>query len=111
MSTSVAIVGAGPAGTLLAHALDRVGVDSVVVERSSKAHVLERIRAGVLEWGTVEFLRTQGLGERMDAEGHIHDGTGIVWGGRTSYFIDIKKHVGSQFMAYGQTQIQEDLYA
>ena len=111
ISTSVAIIGAGPAGTLLAHALDRAGIESVIVERSSKSHVLERIRAGVLEWGTVEFLREQRLGERMDLEGHIHDGTGIVWGGRSSYFIDIKKHVDSQFMAYGQTRIQEDLYA
>ncbi len=111
ISTSVAIIGAGPAGTLLSHALHRAGIESVVVERSSRAHVLERIRAGVLEWGTVEFLRDQGLGERMDAEGHVHDGTGIVWGGRSSYFIDIKKHVDSQFMAYGQTRIQEDLYA
>lgn len=111
ISTSVAIIGAGPAGTLLSHALDRAGIGSVIVERSSKARVLGRIRAGVLEWGTVEFLREQGLGERMDAEGHIHDGTGIVWGGRNSYFIDIKKHVDSQFMAYGQTKIQEDLYA
>lgn len=109
--TSVVIIGAGPAGTLLSHALDRAGIASVIIERSSKAHVLERIRAGVLEWGTVEFLREQGLGERMDAEGHVHDGTGIVWGGRSSYFIDIKQHVDSQFMAYGQTKIQEDLYA
>ncbi len=109
-STQVAIVGAGPAGTLLAHLLDRAGISSVVIERQSKDYVLARVRAGVLEWGTVQLLREAGLGERMDAEGHIHNGTGVVWGAGRSHFIDIKHHIGSQFMAYGQTMIQEDLY-
>ena len=82
LATDVVIIGAGPAGTLLSHALDRAGVASVVVERTSRDHVLGRVRAGVLEWGTVEFLRQLGLGERMDREGHVHDGTSIAWGGR-----------------------------
>ena len=110
ITTSVAIIGAGPSGSLLSHILHRAGVDSVVVERSSRPHVLERIRAGVLEWGSVEVLRAAGLGERMDAEGHVHDGASIVWGGREPFFIDINRHVGSHFMSYGQTRIQEDLY-
>ena len=106
----MAIIGAGPAGTLLSHLLDRAGIDSVVLERQSREHVLSRIRAGVLEWGSVELLRDAGVGARMDAEGQIHDGAGIAWAGRDYFFIDIKKHTGLQFMAYGQTMIQEDLY-
>jgi p-hydroxybenzoate 3-monooxygenase len=106
----VAIIGAGPAGTLLSHLLDRAGIESVVVERQSREHVLSRIRAGVLEWGSVGVLRDAGVGARMDAEGQIHDGAGIAWAGRDYFFIDIKKHTGLQFMAYGQTLIQEDLY-
>ena len=108
--TAVAIVGAGPAGSLLSHILDRAGVESVVLERSSESHVLQRIRAGVLEWGSVEVLRAAGLGERLDAEGHVHDGASVVWGNREPFFIDISRHVGSHFMSYGQTLIQEDLY-
>ena len=106
----MAIIGAGPAGTLLSHLLDRAGIDSVVLERQSREHVLSRIRAGVLEWGSVNLLRDAGVGARMDAEGQIHDGAGIAWAGRDYFFIDIKKHTGLQFMAYGQTLIQEDLY-
>jgi p-hydroxybenzoate 3-monooxygenase len=111
LQTQVAIIGAGPAGSLLCQMLHRAGVDSVVIERSSRAHVLGRIRAGVLEWGSVEVLRAAGVGERMDAEGHVHDGAFVVWGGRDPFFIDIDRHVGSHFMSYGQTRIQEDLYA
>jgi len=110
IATNVAIIGAGPAGALLSHALDRAGISSVVVERASRAHVLGRIRAGVLEWGTVEFLRELGVSERMDAEGHAHDGTGLVWGGRDVLMIDMHKYAGSQIMSYGQTMLQEDLY-
>jgi p-hydroxybenzoate 3-monooxygenase len=110
ITTSVAIIGAGPAGSLLSHLLHRAGIDSVVVERSSRAHVLSRIRAGVLEWGSVEVLRAADLGHRMDAEGHVHDGASLVWAGREAFFIDINQHVGSQFLSYGQTLIQEDLY-
>jgi p-hydroxybenzoate 3-monooxygenase len=106
----VAIIGAGPAGTLLSHLLHLAGIDSVVLERQSRSHVLSRIRAGVLEWGSVGVLRDAGVGARMDAEGQIHDGAGIAWAGRDYFFIDIKKHTGLQFMAYGQTLIQEDLY-
>ncbi|MAT04238.1 MAG: 4-hydroxybenzoate 3-monooxygenase [Acidimicrobiaceae bacterium] len=110
MSTRVAIIGAGPAGALLSHILDRAGIDSVVVERSSRDHVLGRIRAGVLEWGTVELLREVGLGERMDAEGHVHAVNNIVWSGRGVLTLDIEQHAGSRFMSYGQTNLQEDLY-
>src|SRR5262249_31571494 len=77
--TQVAIIGGGPAGLLLSHMLDLDGIDSVVLERQSRAHVLRRIRAGVLEAGTIDLLRAIGLGERMDREGHPHDGSAIAW--------------------------------
>jgi p-hydroxybenzoate 3-monooxygenase len=108
--TQVAIIGGGPAGLLLSHILHRNGVDSIVLERQSRAYVLERIRAGVLEAGSVRLLREVGLGERMDREGHPHDGSAIAWEGRPRFFIDTKKFTGKQLMAYGQTSMTEDLY-
>jgi len=111
MKTQVAIIGAGPAGMLLAELLRQAGVDCVVVEKHSRAHVLSRIRAGVLEPGTVELLRRHGLADRLDREGHAHDGMKIVWAGREGFFIDVHRHLGQRFVAYGQTQIQEDLFA
>lgn len=107
----MAIVGAGPAGSLLALLLHQAGIDAVVVERQSRDHVLGRIRAGVLESGTARVLRAAGVGERMDAEGAVHTETGIAYGGEHLFFFDIGAHAGSQFIAYGQTEIQLDLYA
>jgi p-hydroxybenzoate 3-monooxygenase len=111
MRTQVAIIGGGPAGLLLSHILDRNGIDSIVLERQSRQHVLRRIRAGVLEAGTVRLLREVGLGDRMDREGLLHNGTAIAWEGRERFLIDTKKFTGKQMMAYGQTAITEDLYA
>jgi len=111
MKTQVAIIGSGPAGLLLSEILHRQGVSSVVLEKSSREHVLSRIRAGVLEQTTVDVLRAHGLADRMDREGHVHDGMRIVWAGRESYFIDVARHAGKRFMTYGQTKIQEDLFA
>ena len=111
MHTQVAIIGGCPAGLLLSHILHRNGIDNVVLERQSRAYVLERIRAGVLEAGTVALLREVGLGARMDQEGHPHDGSAIAWEGRPRFFIDTKKFTGKQLMSYGQTSITEDLYA
>ena len=110
LTTQVAIVGAGPAGSLLAVMLHHAGIESVVIERQSREHVLSRIRAGVLEWGTVEVLRANALGARMDAEGHIHTETGIAYGGEHLFYFDIGRYAHTQFMSYGQTMIQEDLY-
>ncbi len=109
--TQVVIIGAGPAGLLLSHILDRNGIDSIVLERQTRAHVLERIRAGVLEAGTVALLREVGLGARMDREGAPHDGSWIAWEGRPRLLIDTKKYTGKPMMAYGQTAITEDLFA
>ncbi len=111
IETRVAIIGAGPAGMLLSHLLDSAGVDNVVIERQSRAYVLGRIRAGVLEWGTVETLREAGLGSRMDAEGHVHDTINMAWRGQDVLRVDTNALTGRQLMAYGQTRIQEDLYA
>src|SRR5579885_3360703 len=77
--TQVAIIGGGPAGLLLSHILHRAGIESIVLERQSRSYVLERIRAGVLEAGTIALLRAVGLGDRMDREGHPHDGAAIAW--------------------------------
>lgn len=110
-STQVVIVGGGPAGLLLSRRLFLEGIRTIVLERQAREHVLNRIRAGVLEWGTVEVLRESGVGTRMDREGHSHDGTGIVWGGEHHLVLDTKKYADRPMMAYGQTAITEDLYA
>ncbi len=111
MRTQVVIVGSGPAGLLLSHILHRHGIDSVLLERQTREHVLSRIRAGVLESTTVDVLRANGLGERMDREGHAHDGMRIAWAGRDSFLVDTWSTLGRRFMVYGQTSIQEDLFA
>ena len=111
MRTQVGIIGGGPAGLLLSQLLHLKGIESVILERRTRAYVMGRIRAGVLEWGTVEVLRDAGVGERMGREGQAHDGTGIVWAGKNRLFIDTYKFAGKRLMAYGQTQITEDLYA
>ncbi|MDR3387459.1 MAG: 4-hydroxybenzoate 3-monooxygenase, partial [Rudaea sp.] len=86
------------------------GIDSVVIERQTRDHVLKRIRAGVLEYGTVKLLREVGLGERMEREGHAHDGTWIAWENRRPFLIDTKRHTGKQMWSFGQTAITEELY-
>jgi p-hydroxybenzoate 3-monooxygenase len=111
MRTQVVIVGAGPAGLLLSELLHRRGIESIVLERQTRDYVLARIRAGVLESTTVDVLRENGLSERMDREGHPHDGMRIAWAGRDSFFIDTYSHLARRFLVYGQTQIQEDLFA
>jgi len=111
MRIQVVIIGGGPAGMLLSHILDRSGIDSIVLERQSRAYVLQRIRAGVLENGSVTLLRDVGLGARMDRDGHPHNGSGIAWEGRQRFFIDTKKFTGKIMMTYGQTALTEDLYA
>jgi len=111
MRAQVAIIGGGPAGLLLSQILHRNDIDSVVLEKKSRAYVMRRIRAGVLEWGSVQVLRNAGVGERMLAEGRQHNGTAIVWSGSKHLWIDTRRFTGKKMMAYGQTAITGDLYA
>ena len=78
----VGIIGSGPAGLLLGQLLHNAGIDTVILERRSKDYVLSRIRAGVLEQGTVGLLDLAGSGERMHAEGLVHEGIDLAFGGR-----------------------------
>ena len=108
MRTQVGIIGSGPAGLLLSQLLDLQGIESVVLERRSQAYVLSRVRAGVLEEGTVAMLRQAQAGERMDREGLVHEGLDIAIGDRR-HRIDLKKHTGKTLMFYGQTELTKDL--
>jgi len=106
--TQVVIIGAGPSGLLLSQLLHRNGVDSVVLERSSRTHVAARIRAGVLERGTVDLLVEAGVGERMLRERLVHDGFALGFAGR-SFRVDLKGTTGSSVSVYGQTEVTRDL--
>lgn len=79
MNTQVAIIGAGPSGLLLGQLLHKAGIDNIIVERQTAEYVLGRIRAGVLEQGTVDLLREAGVAERMDREGLVHEGRAAGW--------------------------------
>ncbi|MGD9703459.1 MAG: 4-hydroxybenzoate 3-monooxygenase [Acidimicrobiia bacterium] len=110
MRTQVAIIGAGPAGTTLSLLLHRHGIESVVLERQSREYVLGRIRAGVLEWSSVEILERIGVAEHMHAEGHVHGSIKLGWRGDELLEINMRALAGRPMMAYGQTALQEDLY-
>lgn len=110
INTQVAIIGGGPSGLLLSQLLNRAGIETVVLERSSRSHVLARIRAGILEWGTVELLRGAGVGARLDAEGIPHDGC-YLSDDASMIHIDFKELTGKRVMVYGQTDVTADLYA
>lgn len=109
MRTQVCIIGGGPSGLLLAQLLHGKGIDTVVLERRSREYVLGRIRAGVLEWGTVELLREAGVGARMDREGFVHTGVELALQNR-AFRVDFEKTTGKRVMVYGQTEVTADLY-
>jgi p-hydroxybenzoate 3-monooxygenase len=108
MRTQVVIVGAGPAGLLLGQLLHKVGIDTVILEQRSADYVLGRIRAGVLEQGTVDVLEQAGVAGRLRAEGLPHEGVEIGFRG-ARHRIDLKKLTGKQVTVYGQTEVTRDL--
>lgn len=109
MKTQVAIIGAGPAGLLLGQLLHLQGINTVILEARSPDYVLGRIRAGVLEQGFVDLLRDAGAGERMDREGHVHEGFSLSFAGKRER-IDLKSLTGGKtVMVYGQTEVTRDL--
>lgn len=110
MRTQVAIIGAGPAGLMLAQLLAGDGIESVIVENRSRAYAEARIRAGLLEHGTIDLLRLAGVGARLDREGLFHDGIELRFGG-VSHRIDIRALTGRQIAIYGQHEVVKDLIA
>jgi p-hydroxybenzoate 3-monooxygenase len=104
----VAIIGAGPSGLLLSQLLRVQGVESIVLERQTRSYVEARIRAGLLEWSTVDLLNEARAGARMMREGLAHDGFELAFDGR-KHRIDLKGLTGRRMMVYGQTEIQKDL--
>jgi p-hydroxybenzoate 3-monooxygenase len=107
--TQVGIVGAGPAGLVLSHLLYLQGIDSVVVENRSRQYSEQRVRAGVLEQGTVDLLTQMGVGERMKTEGLVHYGIELRFGGR-GHRIDFQDLTdGKGITIYAQHEVLKDL--
>jgi p-hydroxybenzoate 3-monooxygenase len=110
-ATTVGIVGAGPAGLLLARLLHQAGIDCVVLEARDRDYVEQRQRAGVLEQSTVDVLRAAGAAERLDREGIVHDGIELSWN-RRRHRIDFPELTGgSRVWIYAQTEVVKDLIA
>jgi p-hydroxybenzoate 3-monooxygenase len=110
MRTDVAIIGAGPAGLLLAHLLAAEGIESIVLETRTQEYVAARIRAGILEDSSVALLRSAGLGAGIDAYGDEHRGIYLQWP-RERHHLDFTALTGHSVWVYGQTQLQADLVA
>jgi p-hydroxybenzoate 3-monooxygenase len=109
--TQIAIIGAGPSGLLLGQLLHRAGISNIIVERQSGAYVLGRIRAGVLEQTTCDLLDEAGVGERMHAEGLVHGGVELCFGG-VRHRIGLNELTGGKHVTvYGQTEVTRDLMA
>ena len=115
MKVEVCIIGGGPSGLLLAQLLHLQGIETIVLEKYSREHVLGRIRAGVLEHGFAELMREAKCSERMDREGEIHKGFYIAHSGAADRggmdHVNLFKYSGgSSVLVYGQTELTRDLY-
>ncbi len=110
MKVQVCIVGGGPSGLMLSQLLHLQGIDTVVLEKYSREHVLSRIRAGVLEHGFAKLMREAQCGERMDREGEIHQGFEIAHDGVLDRVDLCKYSGGNSVVVYGQTELTRDLY-
>jgi p-hydroxybenzoate 3-monooxygenase len=108
MRTQVGIVGGGPSGLLLARLLARAGIESAVLERRTPEYLRARVRAGLLEQGTVDLLTQAGVGERLARERLLHEGVELAFDG-CSHRIDLKALTGNVVTIYGQAEIQKDL--
>ncbi|QCI65166.1 4-hydroxybenzoate 3-monooxygenase [Phreatobacter stygius] len=106
--TQVVIIGSGPSGLLLGQILDRAGIDNIVLERKSKDYVLARVRAGVLEQGTVDLLTAVGVGERLAQDGLVHHGISLCFDS-SLHRIDMTALTGKAVTVYGQTEVTRDL--
>jgi p-hydroxybenzoate 3-monooxygenase len=109
--TQVGIIGAGPAGLLLSHLLHLQGIDSVILESRSREYIEKRVRAGVLEQGTVDLLRSSGVGARMDREGLVHHGIELRFNGAGHRIAFEQLVPGRAITVYGQQEVVKDLVA
>ena len=108
MRTNVVIIGSGPSGLLLGQLLTRAGIDNVILDRVSEDYILGRVRAGVLEEGTVRLMDEAGASGRLHREGLPHDGFALAFDGR-DHRIDLHKLTGKRVTVYGQTELTHDL--
>lgn len=109
MKTQVAIIGAGPSGLLLGQLLHKAGIRTLIIERQTPEYVLGRIRAGILESGTVSLLREAGVAQRMDSEGLVHHGVEFIFDGKRIPVALSELTGGKSVMVYGQTEVTRDL--
>jgi p-hydroxybenzoate 3-monooxygenase len=111
MRTKIAIIGSGPAGLLLGQLLTEAGIDNIILDRVAKDYILRRVRAGVLEEGTVGLMDRAKSGARMHAEGLLHDGFSLAFDGRDHRIDLVDLSGGKRVMVYGQTELTRDLMA
>lgn len=109
MKTQVAIIGAGPSGLLLGQLLHKAGIHTIIIERQTPEYVLGRIRAGILESGTVDLLREAGAARRMDREGLVHHGVEFIFDGKRIPVALSALTGGKSVMVYGQTEVTRDV--
>src|SRR5580658_3786531 len=110
MRTQVGIVGAGPAGLFLSHLLHLEGIESVVLEARTRHYIENRVRAGVLEYNTVELMKNIGVGDRLQREGLTHRGVELRFAGR-AHRIDFEELTGRSITVYAQQEVVKDLVA